>query len=275
MYQTDPSASGSESEQNDSDNNLAENSSEQPSASISPMLSDRLAQWTNQFTNQERKWTPRASQNSKNIACYLRPGLAKEYDSYASELLTFFVEQERALYGKQGCSNYYGSNFLKAFRIYGEQDENNNSASDEISDVMCDGDDEDEDGVEVDFVAVTAVLDEDDGLQFQLPKHHRCACHILNLVSKVDAAKACSNEAYKKLCRSAFAKCHAVWNKCGRSAAAAEIIEDVCKIQLIRPNTTQQGGIPYFSPLRDCFESLKIREMGLSELSVLHSSCQC
>lgn len=49
MYQTDPSASGSESEQNDSDNNLAENSSEQPSASISPMLSDRLAQWINQF----------------------------------------------------------------------------------------------------------------------------------------------------------------------------------------------------------------------------------
>ncbi|MCI4382876.1 hypothetical protein PGIGA_G00019840, partial [Pangasianodon gigas] len=53
-----------------------------------------------------------------------------------------------------------GSNFLKAFRIYGEQDENNNSASDEtedeISDVMCDGDDEDVDGVEVDFVEVTA-----------------------------------------------------------------------------------------------------------------------
>lgn len=38
---------------------------------------------------------------------------------------------------------------------------------------MC-GDDEDVDvdGVEVDFVEVTAVLDEDDGLQFQLPKHH-------------------------------------------------------------------------------------------------------
>ncbi len=136
-----------------------------------------------------------------------------------------------------------GSNFLKAFRIYGEQDENNNSAldetEDEISDVMCD----DVDGVEVDFVEVTAVLDEDDGLQFQLPKHHRCACHLLNLVSAVDAAKACSNEAYIKLSRSAFAKCHALWNKCGRSAAAAEIIEDVCKIQLIRPNTTRWNSL--------------------------------
>lgn len=84
-----------------------------------------------------------------------------------------------------------GSNFLKAFRIYGQQDENNNSASgeaedNEISDEMC-GDDVDVDGVEVDFVEVTAVLDEDDGLQFQLSKHHRCACQLLNLVSTVDA----------------------------------------------------------------------------------------
>ncbi len=46
--------------------------------------------------------------------------------------------------------------------------------------MMCD----DVDGVEVDFVEVTAVLDEDDGLQFQLPKHHRCACHLLNLVPR-------------------------------------------------------------------------------------------
>ncbi|KAK3536034.1 hypothetical protein QTP70_025515, partial [Hemibagrus guttatus] len=132
----------------------------------------------------------------------------------------------------QGCSTTTDnrSNFLKAIHIYGEQDENNNSASheteDEISDVMCDADDEDVDGVEVDFVEVTLVLDEDDGLQFQLPKHHRCACHLLNLVSTVDAAEACSNEAYKKLSRSAFAKRHALWNKCDRSVAAAEIIEE-------------------------------------------------
>jgi len=44
-------------------------------------------------------------------------------------------------------------------------------AEDEINDEMC-GDNEDVDGVEVDFVEVTAVLDKDDGLQFQLPKHH-------------------------------------------------------------------------------------------------------
>ncbi|KAL0147078.1 hypothetical protein M9458_057602, partial [Cirrhinus mrigala] len=50
------------------------------------------------------------------------------------------------------------------------------------------------DGAEVDFVEVTAVLDD---LQFQLLKPHHCACHLLNMVSTVDEAKACSNEAYK------------------------------------------------------------------------------
>lgn len=77
-------------------------------------------------------------------------------------------------------TTYNGTNFLKPFRIYREHDENkfaSEETEDEISDVMCDGDEEDVDGVKVDFVEVTVVLDEDDGLQFQLPKHHRCACH--------------------------------------------------------------------------------------------------
>ena len=134
-----------------------------------------------------------------------------------------------------------GSNFLKAFRMYGEQDENNNSPSDESED---DGDEDQElDGVEVDFVDVTSILNEDDGLQFQLPKHHRCACHLLNLVSTVDAAKATSNDVFKRLSRSAFSKCYALWNKCGRSSTAAELIEDVCKIQLIRPNATRWNSL--------------------------------
>lgn len=53
-----------------------------------------------------------------------------------------------------------GSNFLKAFHIYGEQDENNSASGeaedDEINDEICD-DTEDVDGVQVDFVEVTTV----------------------------------------------------------------------------------------------------------------------
>lgn len=139
-----------------------------------------------------------------------------------------------------------GSNFLKAFRMYGEQDENNNSPSDESEDDVDEMDDDEEqewDGFGVDFVEVTSILNEDDGLQFQLPKHHRCACHLLNLVSTVDAEKATSNDAFKRLSRSAFSKCQALWNKCGRSDAAAELVENVCKIQLIRPNATRWNSL--------------------------------
>lgn len=66
-------------------------------------------------------------------------------------------------------------------------------------DACCDDDEQEEEGVDVNFVEVAPILMEDDGLQFQLPKHHRCACHLLNLVTTVDAAKANSNDSYKRL----------------------------------------------------------------------------
>ena len=53
----------------------------------------------------------------------------------------------------------------------------------------------------MEFVDVSALLNEDDGLEFQLLKHQRCACHLLNLIATVDAQKATSNEAYKKVYR--------------------------------------------------------------------------
>ena len=31
-------------------------------------------------------------------------------------------------------------------------------------------------------VEADPLLEKDDGLKYQLPNHHRCACHLLNLV---------------------------------------------------------------------------------------------
>ncbi|KAL0172202.1 hypothetical protein M9458_032513, partial [Cirrhinus mrigala] len=90
-----------------------------------------------------------------------------------------------------------GSNFLKAFRVYGQTDENNNPEpvgegdGEEDDGGQNDDCDEEEESIEgVEFVDAGALLDEDDYLEYQLPKHHRCACHLLNLVSTVDASKA-------------------------------------------------------------------------------------
>ncbi|KAK0148001.1 hypothetical protein N1851_012297 [Merluccius polli] len=103
-----------------------------------------------------------------------------------------------------------------------------------------DGPDTEEMEAEVDFISVKNIMAEDinDGLQYQVPKHHRCACHLLNLVSTVDANNANKTEAYKRLSRSVFSKSQALWNKISRSTTAAEVIEEHCKLQLVQPNAT-------------------------------------
>uniref|UniRef100_A0AAR2KCB7 HAT C-terminal dimerisation domain-containing protein n=1 Tax=Pygocentrus nattereri TaxID=42514 RepID=A0AAR2KCB7_PYGNA len=105
-------------------------------------------------------------------------------------------------------------------------------------------DDDEEESVEgVEFVDAGALLDEDDYLEYQLPKHHRCECHLTNLVSTVDALKAEVNPLYKRVSRSTFAKCSSLWNKSSRSTTASEVIEDHCKLQLLRPVATRWNSL--------------------------------
>ncbi|XP_056453390.1 uncharacterized protein LOC130388084 [Gadus chalcogrammus] len=142
-----------------------------------------------------------------------------------------------------------GSNFLKAFRVYGQSDENNNpepvgEGDGEEDDGGQNDDSNEEESIEgVEFVDAGALLKEDDYLEYQLPKHHRCACHLLNLVSTVDASKAESNPLYKRVARSTFSKCSSLWNKSSRSSTAAEAIEDHCKLQLVRPVPTRWNSL--------------------------------
>lgn len=133
------------------------------------------------------------------------------------------------------------SNFIKAFRVYACEDEGS-STKDESKGV---NDSEEEDAEEeTEGVEVEALMEEEDECsEYQLPKHHRCACHILNLISPVDARKAESNVMYKKISRAAFAKCSALWNKSARSSTAAEVIERECKLQLIRPVETRWNSL--------------------------------
>ncbi len=133
---------------------------------------------------------------------------------------------------------------MKAFRVYGQIDEKNNPEPVGEGDGEEDDSDEEEESVEgVEFVDAEALLDEDDYLEYQLPKHHRCACHLLNLVSTVDASKAEVNPLYKRISRSTFAKCSSLWNKSSRSTTASEVIEHHCKLQLVRPVTTRWNSL--------------------------------
>ncbi|XP_041833130.1 uncharacterized protein LOC121634520 [Melanotaenia boesemani] len=135
-----------------------------------------------------------------------------------------------------------GSNFLKAFRIYGEDEEVTNE--EEEMDITNDEASEDECESEVEIQDVSAVLNDNTGLEYQLPRHQKCACHLLNLMSTVDAAAtAATNDTYKRLSRSAFPKCSALWNKTSRSTMAFEIVERECKLQFLQPTQTRWSSL--------------------------------
>ena len=58
----------------------------------------------------------------------------------------------------------------------------------------------------------------------------------LTLPSPTNAQNTEDNNAYKKLSRSTFAKCQAIWNKSGRFALAVEKVQDTCGLMVIRSN---------------------------------------
>lgn len=52
-----------------------------------------------------------------------------------------------------------------------------------------------------------SILEKDNGVEYQLPTHQRCACHLLNLVVTTDAdMKENKNNTYKRLSSIAFGK---------------------------------------------------------------------
>jgi len=143
-----------------------------------------------------------------------------------------------------------GSNFLKAFSMY--QYNNNMSISTASTgsesatsslDVAQPNSGEDSDYEEMDieyrFEDAFSTLEMSTSMTYKLPRHQRCACHILHLIACKDSTNADKDTCYKKLSRSCFAKLSAVWNKSSRSTTAAESIQEACSRQLIRPCKTR------------------------------------
>ena len=101
-----------------------------------------------------------------------------------------------------------GSNFAKAFSVFAPS----------------------EDDLDVCAIDASDILSTD--LNSQLPPHHKCAAHFLNLICTTDAAVAEQSHHYKKVSRGTFAKCQALWNKSTRSVLAAEVVENESSLQL-------------------------------------------
>ena len=159
-------------------------------------------------------------------------------------------------------------NFKKAFRVDGQTDENNNNPaptveSCEVDDDGDDGNDEEEQDCteSVEFVEAKAILDEDDCLE-QLPKHHCCACHLLNLVSTVDVDEANINRVYKWVSPSAFSKSWGLWKKSARSTTEyAKTMSPVAKALDGETNVQMGWLVPTITLLKAMLQNLCISSM--------------
>ncbi|XP_073714053.1 uncharacterized protein [Misgurnus anguillicaudatus] len=67
--------------------------------------------------------------------------------------------------------------------------------------------------------------------------------HVEETGLTTDVEEANANTVYKRVTRSTFSKCWSLWNKSARSTTAAEIIEETCKLQLLRPNATRWNSL--------------------------------
>ena len=126
-----------------------------------------------------------------------------------------------------------GSNFIKAFSVFGR--------------VQQDGNGDEERGVNgavgTVYHEVDHEFDTDDTAEFDFPRHHRCACHTLQLVATVDADSAEDDAVYKRISRATFAKCQVLWNKSARSVLSAEAVMETCGMMLLRPNQTRWNSL--------------------------------
>ena len=145
-----------------------------------------------------------------------------------------------------------GSNFLKAFSVrqfqcnismFGSDGEFADSSS-EFERPSSDVDsDTEEVAEEIQFEDAFSMIETSTSFTYKLPRHQRCACHILHLISCKDTSNADRDMTFKKLYRCSFAKLSALWNISSRSTAAAEIMEEICGRQLIRPCKTRQNSL--------------------------------
>ena len=130
-----------------------------------------------------------------------------------------------------------GANFVKAFSDATEIEcDDDGSGSD-------DGSNNDEVGSgSVDFQVIQDTLENQEleltAHSAKLPPHSRCASHTLSLVCGKDCESVTG-----RLHKSAFAKCHGIWNKIGRSTRVAEQVKDICGTQLVRPCATRWNSL--------------------------------
>jgi len=86
----------------------------------------------------------------------------------------------------------------------------------------------------------TLLSSSDNTTDLFLPKHMRCASHTLNLIATNDLQKIVTGDTspFKRLIRSALAKCSKLWTNVSRSTKSSDVVEKIVGLSLRAPGET-------------------------------------
>ena len=161
---------------------------------------------------------------SKALAC--RRIYGKHTYEVLGKVIKEVLQDFKLSFKTHGIVTDNAANFLKTFREFGTQDDTENESDDivieESGEILDDG----------------ALVEETLELN-SLPKHRSYACHSLNLVATKDSEKAMDDLSYKKVNRSAMAKCTALCSKQNRSSQFADLVTEKLGLKLVQPNSTR------------------------------------
>lgn len=147
-----------------------------------------------------------------------------------------------------------GRNFLKAFQVFGEKNEDDHLVPFE------DDSDEDEDEDE-DEVTPVPIADVFDGEELEdlthLPPHRRCVVHTLNLLATADLkdVPGWSSSPPKPIFKKVQQKCVALWNKQNRKTTVAATIKKELGKLFTTPSVTRWNS--QFDAIKQVSEALE------------------
>ena len=166
------------------------------------------ANWINQKTLKKQ---------SAALACKRLKG------SHTFDVLATAIDEIHSDYGIRDkviqTTTDNGSNFIKVFSSHQYHHNTSCSATEidcsEATIITSDSEESDskETAMEFYFEEAFATFEMSTSLAYKLPRHQRCACHLLHLVACKDALSAESDSSFKKLSRFGYGKLNTIWNK--------------------------------------------------------------
>ena len=131
-----------------------------------------------------------------------------------------------------------GSNYVKAFRVFGPDKDGGPAARAQVEAIRAEIEAA-RDGL--DYAHLDDIMSEVDEAErsLVLPKHFCCVAHTLNLVATRDSEAALSDREYKKVSRSTEAKLRKVWSQQNQSTKFSDFVHQKMGYYFIVPVVTR------------------------------------